>query len=73
MSFAELREAEREGLRPSLVFSPMPVEDSRRLIIRNLDLDHLTISFSQQWSEREGPLCPSRLGQRQLLHLAARP
>jgi hypothetical protein len=47
-SFAELREAEREGLRPSLVFSPMLVEDSRRLIISNLDLDHLTMSFSQQ-------------------------
>jgi hypothetical protein len=47
-SFVELREAEREGLRPSLVFSPMLVEDSRRLIISNLDLDHLTMSYSQQ-------------------------
>jgi hypothetical protein len=47
-SFADLRDAERDGLRPSLVFSPMLVEDSRRLIISNLDLDHLTISYSQQ-------------------------
>jgi hypothetical protein len=47
-SFAELREAEREGLRPSLVYSPMLVEDSRRLIISNLDLDRLTMSYSQQ-------------------------
>jgi hypothetical protein len=47
-SFVELREAEREGLRPSLLFSPMLVEDSRRLIISNLDLDHLTMSYSQQ-------------------------
>jgi hypothetical protein len=47
-SFFELREAEREGLRPSLVFSPMLVEDSRRLIISNLDLDDLTMSYSQQ-------------------------
>jgi hypothetical protein len=47
-SFAELREAEREGLRPSLVYSPMLVEDSRRLIVSNLDLDHLTMSYSQQ-------------------------
>jgi hypothetical protein len=47
-SFVELREAEREGLRPSLAFSPMLVEDSRRLIISNLDLDHLTMSYSQQ-------------------------
>ena len=47
-SFAELRELEAQGRRPSLVFSPMMVEDSRRLIISNLDLDHLTMSFSQQ-------------------------
>jgi hypothetical protein len=47
-TFVELREAEQQGLRPSLVFSPMLVEDSRRLIISNLDLDHLTMSYSQQ-------------------------
>jgi hypothetical protein len=47
-TFVELRGAEAEGLRPSLVFSPMLVEDSRRLIISNLDLDSLTISYSQQ-------------------------
>jgi hypothetical protein len=47
-SFAELRPTEAEGLRPSLVFSPMLVEDSRRLIISNLDLDRLTMSYSQQ-------------------------
>jgi hypothetical protein len=47
-SFFELRDLERDGLRPSLVFSPMLVEDSRRLFISNLDLDHLTMSYSQQ-------------------------
>ncbi len=47
-TFAELRESERQGRRPSLVFSPMLVEDSRRLIVSNLSLDHLTISYSQQ-------------------------
>jgi hypothetical protein len=47
-SFAELRDDERQGRRPSLVFSPMLVEDSRRLIISNLSLDHLTMSYSQQ-------------------------
>jgi hypothetical protein len=47
-SFVELRELERQGLRPSLVFSPMLVEDSRRLIISNLDLDGQTMSYSQQ-------------------------
>jgi hypothetical protein len=39
--FAQLREAERKGWRPSLVFSPMLVEDGRRLVISNLDLDFL--------------------------------
>ena len=33
-----LKQGEQEGWRPSLVFSPMMVEDGRRLIISNLDL-----------------------------------
>lgn len=37
-SFADLERGEREGWRPSLAFSPMLVEDGRRLIISNLDL-----------------------------------
>jgi hypothetical protein len=41
-TFAELRQLEQEGRRPSLVFSPMLVEDSRRLLISNLDLEDLT-------------------------------
>jgi hypothetical protein len=41
-TFAELRELERDGLRPSLVLSPMMVEDSRRLLISNLNLTSLT-------------------------------
>lgn len=47
-SFAELRASEAEGRRPSLIYSPMLVEDSRRLIISNLDLDRQTMSYSQQ-------------------------
>lgn len=47
-TFAELRDSERQGLRPSLVYCPMMVEDSRRLIISNLDFDHLTESYGQQ-------------------------
>ena len=35
--FSTLREAERSGLIPSLVFSPMTVDDGRRLLISNLD------------------------------------
>lgn len=38
VTFRELREGEERGWRPSLVFSPMLVEDGRRLLISNLDL-----------------------------------
>jgi hypothetical protein len=41
-SFTELKDLEREGRRPSLVYSPMLVEDCRRLLISNLDLLDLT-------------------------------
>lgn len=37
-SFDRLREGEKAGWRPSLVFSPMLVEEGRRLLISNLDL-----------------------------------
>jgi hypothetical protein len=38
VDFETLSEDERSGARPSLVFTPMMVEDGRRLIISNLDL-----------------------------------
>jgi len=41
LPFTELRKREESGWCPSLVFSPMLVEDGRRLIISNLDLDFL--------------------------------
>ena len=41
-TFSQLLGAERQGQIPSLVFSPMLVEDGRRLLISNLDLDDLT-------------------------------
>lgn len=41
-TFDNLRDAERHGLRPSLIFAPMMVEDARRLLISNLDLHALT-------------------------------
>jgi hypothetical protein len=41
-SFGELKELERQGRRPSLVFAPMLVEDARRLLVSNLDLLDLT-------------------------------
>src|SRR5262249_54432854 len=43
--FLALKDLEREGSRPSLIFSPMLVEDARRLLISNLDLLDLTWTF----------------------------
>ena len=41
-TFSQLLDAESQGQIPSLVFSPMLVEDGRRLLISNLELDDLT-------------------------------
>lgn len=41
-TFADLRAGEDEGWRPSLVVAPVIVEDGRRLLISNLDLEPLT-------------------------------
>ncbi|MBN9522216.1 hypothetical protein J0H58_27470 [bacterium] len=38
---ADLREEERRGEIPSLVFTPMTIEDGRQLVVSNLDLDYL--------------------------------
>jgi predicted acylesterase/phospholipase RssA len=38
ISFKDLAEKERQGWCPSLIFSPMLVEDGRRLLISNLDM-----------------------------------
>jgi hypothetical protein len=43
-SFSALAAGERAGWRPSLVFSPMLVEDGRQLLISNLDLAPLVKS-----------------------------
>jgi hypothetical protein len=43
-TFASLREGESRGWLPSLVYSPMLVEDGRRLLVSNLDLSALTAS-----------------------------
>ena len=40
-SFAELKDGEEAGWRPSLIVSPMVVESGRRLLISNLDLSRL--------------------------------
>lgn len=41
LPLVRLADAERKALIPSLLFSPMLVEDARRLLISNLDLAHL--------------------------------
>jgi hypothetical protein len=55
-SFTDLRDSERDGWRPSLVFSPMLVEDGRRLIISNLDLDFLVHNQGRARSHGPGQL-----------------
>ncbi len=42
ITFEDLADKERDGWCPSLVFSPMLVEDGRRLIISNLDMRYPT-------------------------------
>jgi hypothetical protein len=49
-----LRAGEWEGWRPSLVFSPTLVEDGRRLLISNLDLDPLTGARGSLWTRETG-------------------
>lgn len=43
-TFADLYELEAKGQRPSLLFSPMLVEDSRRLLVGNLDAGELAVA-----------------------------
>ncbi|QRK10143.1 patatin-like phospholipase family protein [Archangium violaceum] len=68
-SFQELRAGEAEGWLPSLVYSPMLVEDGRRLLVSNLDLSALTASeASTLVVERNGD--EPHEGQRALLSLS---
>jgi hypothetical protein len=43
-TFEQLRSGEEAGWRPSLIFSPMLVEDGRRLLISNRNLPFLAVS-----------------------------
>jgi hypothetical protein len=53
-SVRSLGNGEWEGWRPSLVFSPMLVEDGRRLLISNLDLDALTRAQGTLYTKTDG-------------------
>jgi hypothetical protein len=59
-TFADLKGQEREGLCPSLVFSPMLVEDSRRLLISNLDLEDVTRTWADQLSFTPTEISPEK-------------
>jgi hypothetical protein len=54
MTFGDLEPRERAGEVPSLVYSPMLVEDARRLLISNLDLADLTHTWAPKLSVRPG-------------------
>jgi hypothetical protein len=49
--FVSLAAGEEAGWRPSVVFTPMMVEDGRRLIVSNLNLDGLTRSLGSTVGE----------------------
>ncbi len=55
-SFADLAAGERAGWRPSLIFTPMFVEDGRRTLISNLDLDFIARNTGPQLTEPTGDL-----------------
>jgi hypothetical protein len=60
-TFGALEASERAGDVPSLVYSPMLVEDSRRLFISNLDLADLTHRWAPKLSVHPGftePISP---------------
>jgi len=48
--FKQFREAEQAGQIPSIVFTPMMIEDGRQLIISNLDLDYMVDSVVPETS-----------------------
>lgn len=59
LTFGRLREHEARGECPSLVFSPMLVEDGRRLILGNLDLAPVTRNEVRRVDAPERPECAS--------------
>lgn len=54
LTFADLLSAERDGTAPSLVFSPLMVEDGRRLLVSNLDLSDLAAETAPTLGEPTG-------------------
>jgi hypothetical protein len=62
-TFADLAAGEKEGWRPSLIFSPTLIEDGRRLLISNLNLHSVALnapSCQSSLLEPGDPKHPSR-------------
>lgn len=57
-TFDDLLPGERAGWRPSLIFSPMLVEDGRQLFISNLGLRSVTHNMARVLGSAEPPLVP---------------
>lgn len=55
--FASLRDEEKTGAIPSLIFSPMMIEDGRQLLISNLNLNYMV--ETHPWSVEAKPPPPS--------------
>ncbi|HKB01105.1 MAG TPA: patatin-like phospholipase family protein [Gemmataceae bacterium] len=55
VTFEQLAEREKAGWCPSLAFSPMMVEDGRRLLISNLDLRYPASNDGHQLGYDDGP------------------
>jgi hypothetical protein len=53
-TFADMIAAERSGTAPSLVFSPLMVEDGRRLLVSNLELSDLAAESAPTLAEPHG-------------------
>jgi hypothetical protein len=70
LPLGRLREAERDGRLPSLVFSPMLVEDGRRLIISNRDLRAVTDNEVRWLSGRDRPQPHTACSSRGAYHLS---
>lgn len=60
-TFLELKDGEAAGWRPSLVFSPMVVEDGRRLLVTNLALDDVATSLGWVLQRGGAPPEPAKL------------
>ena len=56
-TFRDIKQQEEAGLIPSLVFSPMLVEDGRRLLISNLPLYDLTVNRGNVLPEEDIDRC----------------